>query len=96
VYYQGCLWGGKVPDVLEMIEELESRVNEDLKNNVIAVWHDESHMNKYFIENKKFWYILLVQNMLIRKCFLSIVIFNQRLYTLQKITPNISNRNGQK
>ena len=52
VYYQGCLWGGKVPDVLEMIEELESRVNEDLKNNVIAVWHDESHMNKYFIENK--------------------------------------------
>ena len=52
VYYQGCLWGGKVPDVLEMIEELESRVNKDLENDIIAVWHDESHINKYFIENK--------------------------------------------
>ena len=24
-----------------------------LKKNVIAVWHDESHINKYFIEQKK-------------------------------------------
>ena len=52
VYYQGCLWGGKVPEVLEMIEELDSRTNQDLENNVIAVWHDESHLNKFFIENK--------------------------------------------
>jgi hypothetical protein len=52
VYYQGCLWGGKVPEVLEMIDELQDRTNNDLKNNVIAVWHDESHLNKYFIENK--------------------------------------------
>jgi hypothetical protein len=52
VYYQGCLWGGKVPDVLEMIDELEKRTNQDLENDVIAVWHDESHLNKFFIENK--------------------------------------------
>lgn len=52
VYYQGCLWGGKVPDVLGMIKELECRTNQDLENNVIAVWHDESHLNKFFIENK--------------------------------------------
>jgi len=52
VYYQGCLWGGKVPNIIEMIEELSNRVNEDLDNGVIAVWHDESHINKYFIENK--------------------------------------------
>jgi hypothetical protein len=52
VYYQGCLWGGKVSDVLEMIEELDSRVNKDLENDVIAVWHDESHINKFFIRNK--------------------------------------------
>lgn len=53
VYYQGCLWGGRVPDVLGMIEELDSRVNKDLDNNVIAVWHDESHINKFFIEQKE-------------------------------------------
>lgn len=52
VYYQGCLWGGKVPEVLELIDELQDRTNKDLENNVIAVWHDESHLNKYFIENK--------------------------------------------
>jgi hypothetical protein len=52
VYYQGCLWGGKTPEVLNMIDELESRVKKDLENDVIAVWHDESHLNKYFIEHK--------------------------------------------
>lgn len=51
-YYQGCLWGGKVPEVLEMIDELQNRINKDLENNVIAIWHDESHLNKYFIENE--------------------------------------------
>jgi len=51
VYYQGCFWGGKTPDVLKMIDELQYRVEDDLKRNVIALWHDESHLNKYFIEN---------------------------------------------
>ena len=53
VYYQGCLWGGKVPDVLGMIGKLADRVNSDLDNDMIAVWHDESHINKFFIENRK-------------------------------------------
>jgi hypothetical protein len=52
VYYQGCLWGGKVPEVLEMIDELCDRINKDLQNDIIAVWHDESHLNKYFIQSK--------------------------------------------
>ena len=53
VYFQGCLWGGKVPEILEMIDELQDRTNKDLENNVIAVWHDESHINKFFIEQKE-------------------------------------------
>lgn len=53
IYYQGCLWGGKVPDVLDMIQTLADRVNSDLDNDMIAVWHDESHINKFFIENRK-------------------------------------------
>jgi hypothetical protein len=53
IYYQGCLWGGKVPEVLKLIEELDIRTKEDLDNNVIAVWHDESHLNKFFVEHKE-------------------------------------------
>ena len=52
VYYQGCLWGGKVPDILNMMEELDKRTKDDLSREVVAVWHDESHLNKFFIENK--------------------------------------------
>ena len=51
-YYQGCFWGGKVPAVCAMIDELEARTNRDLDKGVIAKWHDESHLNKYFIENE--------------------------------------------
>ena len=53
VYWQGCLWGGKVPYVFELIDELQNRTNDDLKDDIIAVWHDESHLNKFFIENKE-------------------------------------------
>ena len=50
VYYQGCFWGGKVPNVCAMIDELEARVNRDLEKDVVALWHDESQINKYFLE----------------------------------------------
>jgi len=52
-YWQGCLWGGKVPYVFELIDELQNRTNDDLKDDIIAIWHDESHLNKFFIENKE-------------------------------------------
>ena len=50
VYWQGCLWGGKVPNVCAMIDELEARVNRDLENDIVAVWHDETQINRYFLE----------------------------------------------
>ena len=52
VYWQGCLWGGQVPQVCAMIDELQARVDRDLKNDIVAVWHDESQINKYFYENQ--------------------------------------------
>jgi len=51
LYLQGCVWGGKIPDIIDMIEELDDRILEDLKNEIITVAHDESYLNKYRIEN---------------------------------------------
>jgi|TARA_R110001583_G_scaffold2787_4_gene19544 hypothetical protein len=51
-YRQGCFWGGKTNDFLEMTNVLEQRVDADLEDEIVAVWHDESHTNKYFLENK--------------------------------------------
>ena len=53
MYYQGCLWGGRVHQVLDMIDELDSRVEEDLSNDVIALWHDDSQLNKFYSEVKE-------------------------------------------
>tara|TARA_A100000172_G_C3013228_1_gene100559 strand:+ start:92 stop:808 length:717 start_codon:yes stop_codon:yes gene_type:complete len=50
IYWQGCLWGGQVPQVCAMIDDLQARVNRDLENDIVAVWHDESQINKYFLE----------------------------------------------
>tara|TARA_E500000318_G_C3512175_1_gene192788 strand:- start:137 stop:853 length:717 start_codon:yes stop_codon:yes gene_type:complete len=53
VYFQGCLWGGKMPYVLDMIRELAQRTQFDLDHDVIAQWHDESQMNKFFCERRE-------------------------------------------
>jgi hypothetical protein len=53
VYYQGCLWGGKVPDIFDLVNELDRRIDEDHEKNIIAVWHDESHLNKFYAENSE-------------------------------------------
>jgi hypothetical protein len=52
IYWQGCLWGGTTTEVLKMCKILSERAEIDLKNGIIAVWYDESHLNKYFVENK--------------------------------------------
>ena len=51
LYYAGGFNGGSTKRFLEMAEVLADRVNKDLENGVIALWHDESHMNRYLIDN---------------------------------------------
>jgi hypothetical protein len=46
-YVHGAIWGGPTNLILEMCELLAKRVQNDLDRNVIAVWHDESHLNWY-------------------------------------------------
>jgi histo-blood group ABO system transferase len=49
-YYAGGFNGGKTKNFLEMSEVISQRVNTDLENGIIALWHDESHMNRYLID----------------------------------------------
>lgn len=51
-YWQACFWGGWSGPVTSMVEVLADRVGTDLANGVVADWHDESHLNRFFVENK--------------------------------------------
>lgn len=50
-YYAAAFVGGKSENFLEMSKIISERVSTDEKNGIVAVWHDESHLNKYFNEN---------------------------------------------
>ena len=50
-YCQACFFGANSQTFVKMSEELNQNINIDLKNNYIALWHDESHFNKYILNN---------------------------------------------
>ena len=50
-YYAGGFNGGKSEKFLMMCEVIKNNIDIDLKNNIVAIWHDESHLNRYFIDN---------------------------------------------
>jgi histo-blood group ABO system transferase len=50
-YYAAAFVGGKSSNFLKMAKTISERVDQDDKNGIIAKWHDESHLNKYFTEN---------------------------------------------
>ena len=50
-YYAGGFNGGSTKEFLKMSEVIADRVTKDLENDVIALWHDESQMNRYLIDN---------------------------------------------
>jgi hypothetical protein len=51
IYWQGCLWGGKTNSVLDLCETLSARIDKDFEKGIVAEWHDESHLNKFFLDN---------------------------------------------
>lgn len=46
-YFTGALNGGTSEAYLELCHTLFNNTQSDLNNDVIALWHDESHLNKF-------------------------------------------------
>jgi histo-blood group ABO system transferase len=51
MYYAGGFNGGKPENFLKMSQTIVDNVEKDFENGLVAVWHDESHMNRYLINN---------------------------------------------
>jgi len=50
-YYQGCFWGGESKAIVQMCETLARNVDIDLERGIVALWHDESHLNRYLVDH---------------------------------------------
>ncbi|XP_045652611.1 LOW QUALITY PROTEIN: histo-blood group ABO system transferase-like, partial [Ursus americanus] len=51
-YYIGALFGGSVSEVSRLTEACHRAIMVDQANHIEAIWHDESHLNKYFLYHK--------------------------------------------
>jgi histo-blood group ABO system transferase len=51
-YFAGGFNGGTSVEYLKMSKKISNNIDIDYSNGIIAIWHDESHMNRYFIDNK--------------------------------------------
>jgi hypothetical protein len=49
VYIAGGLNGGTTGAYLKMINTLSANIDNDYNRNIVALWHDESHINRYII-----------------------------------------------
>lgn len=51
-YFAGGFYGGSTHEFIQLVQTLTNNIEKDLAyNNYIAIWHDESHLNRYFIDN---------------------------------------------
>jgi len=47
-YYAGGFFGGRASCFLDMARELKDNIEEDTRRGITAIWHDESHLNRFF------------------------------------------------
>lgn len=52
MYFVGAFWGGESKEYLEACRIISENIKIDLKNNHMPLWHDESHLNRYFVDHK--------------------------------------------
>jgi len=50
-YFAGGFNGGTSEAFLKMSAEIKARVDKDLEKGIVAIWHDESQMNRYFVDH---------------------------------------------
>lgn len=51
-YLAGGFYGGSRTEFITINETIYARIMEDLNNGIMPLWHDESHLNRYFIDFK--------------------------------------------
>lgn len=51
-YFAGGFYGGKTKEFFKLVSRVTRAIESDLQKRYIAVWHDESHLNRYFIDHK--------------------------------------------
>ncbi|XP_040488064.1 histo-blood group ABO system transferase 2 isoform X2 [Ursus maritimus] len=51
-YYMGALFGGSVAEVHRLTSACHQAMAIDQANGIEAVWHDESHLNRYLLDHK--------------------------------------------
>lgn len=50
-YFAGGFYGGSSEEFLKIASVMQANINADSLNNIVAIWHDESHLNRYFFDN---------------------------------------------
>lgn len=50
-YFAGGFYGGTVQEMMKIAKTNSEKIDDDLARGIIAVWHDESHWNRYCIDN---------------------------------------------
>ncbi|TKS70001.1 Globoside alpha-1,3-N-acetylgalactosaminyltransferase 1 [Collichthys lucidus] len=51
-YYTAAVWGGYLEEMYKLVKYCYTQSEEDAKNNIEAVWQEESHLNRYLLYNK--------------------------------------------
>ncbi len=50
-YFAAGFFGGSREEFIRIVQQVKKQIHADLDKNFIAVWHDESHLNRYFVDN---------------------------------------------
>jgi len=51
LYFAGGIYGGKIQEFTKINQFLSNSLDQDLAHGFIAKWHDESYLNRFFIDN---------------------------------------------